>query len=126
MITDVTATADFAGQINGLINFTKTGTTTLTLHDNSTYAGTTTVQGNVLSLVDQGRLSGTTQINVNNAVLRWDDSGIQAISNRIGATATANVPLTLDGGAFQFISRSGTNDAITLGNLERRRRLAAT
>ena len=83
------------------------------MHDNNSYAGSTTVQGNVLSLIDQGRLSGTSGIFVRNAVLQWNDTGIQAMSNRLAS----NVPLTLDGGAFQFISRSGTAGYASIGNL---------
>lgn len=108
---------DWAGQITGdathVINFVKTGATTLTMHDNNSYAGTTTVQGNVLSLVDQGRLSGTSAITVRNAVLQWNDTGIQAMSNRL----SGSVPLTLDGGGFQFISRSGTSGTASIGTL---------
>ncbi|WP_395730694.1 autotransporter-associated beta strand repeat-containing protein [Prosthecobacter sp.] len=111
------AAADWAGQITGdathVINFVKTGAFTLSMHDNNSYAGSTTVQGNVLSLIDQGRLSGTSGIFVRNAVLQWNDTGIQAMSNRLAS----NVPLTLDGGAFQFISRSGTAGYASIGDL---------
>ncbi len=109
--------SDWAGQITGdtthVVKFVKTGAFTLSLHDNNTYAGSTTIQGNVLSLIDQGRLSGTSGIFVRNAVLQWNDTGIQAMSNRLAT----NVPITLDGGAFQFISRSGTSGSASIGNI---------
>ncbi|OYW76067.1 MAG: hypothetical protein B7Z37_10495, partial [Verrucomicrobia bacterium 12-59-8] len=111
------AASDWAGQIIGddshIINFVKTGAFALTLHDNNSYTGTTMVQGSVLSLTDQGRLSGTNSIYVNNAVLQWNDTGIQAMSNRLASS----VPLLLDGGAFQFISRSGNSGSATIGSL---------
>ncbi len=107
------AVSDWAGQITGAINFVKTGAFTLSVHDNNTYTGSTTIQSNVLSLIDQGRLSGTSGIFIRNAVLQWNDTGIQAMSNRLDT----NVPITLDGGAFQFISRSGTAGSATIGNL---------
>lgn len=80
--------------------------------DNS-FTGTTAVLGNIVSLQDQGTLSGTSAISVRNALLRWDDSGIQELNNRIASTTT----IQLDGGAFEYISRGAMTDSITLGNL---------
>ncbi|OYW77350.1 MAG: hypothetical protein B7Z37_04705 [Verrucomicrobia bacterium 12-59-8] len=112
-----TATSDWAGQINGsntnLINFTKSGSNILSFRDQNGYYGTTTVQGSVLSLIDQGTVANSSEIDVFNSVLRWDDSGIQAMTGRVNSSAS----IVLDGGAFTFISRSGTNAAISLGNL---------
>src|SRR5258708_30093716 len=69
--------------------------------------------GSVRSLVDQGLLSNPSGITIRNAVLQWNDAGIQAMSNRL----PTNVPLTLDGGAFSYISRGATNGSISLGSL---------
>jgi hypothetical protein len=52
-------------------------------------------------------------VDIRNSVLRWDDSGIQAMNNRVGSS----VPIRLDGGAIDYISRSGTDGSITLGSL---------
>jgi hypothetical protein len=76
---DVNTASDFAGQINGNLNFLKAGVATLTLNDNSQYTGATTIMSSVVVLQDQGALSGTTQININNGVLQWNDAaGVQA------------------------------------------------
>jgi hypothetical protein len=107
------ATDDFAGQINGNINFVKSGLSQLNLHDNNQFTGSTLVLGNVLSLVDQGRLSNTSGITVDDSVLQWNDTGIQALTNRL----PSNVPITRDGGAIQFISRSGLNETYSIGSL---------
>ncbi|NBV85399.1 MAG: hypothetical protein EBS01_03860, partial [Verrucomicrobia bacterium] len=49
---------------------------------------------------------------MNNSILVWDDSGIQALSNRLSSGT-----ITLDGGAFSYISRSGSDGAISVGSL---------
>ena len=70
----------------------------------------------ITSLIDQGTFSGMgagDTISIRNALLRWDDSGIQELNNRIAST----VALNLDGGAFEFISRGAMTDSITLGDL---------
>ncbi|MEI9897825.1 MAG: hypothetical protein WDN28_29205 [Chthoniobacter sp.] len=93
---DQTTGQDWAGQITSAdashqLNFVKTGNTQLTFRDNNSYFGTTTVQGNILALVDQGRLSNTTAISVTNSVLKWDDSGIQGMDSN-SATPRASAP----------------------------------
>ncbi len=114
--TTTTSTAsDFAGQINGNLNFVRTGgaNVLVSLRDNNQFTGNATFMSGQTTLVDQGRLSGTSGISIRNAVLRWDDSGIQSMNNRIAN----DVAITLDGGAFDYTSRGATTDAITLGNL---------
>ncbi|HEY5312936.1 MAG TPA: autotransporter-associated beta strand repeat-containing protein, partial [Pirellulales bacterium] len=78
----------------------------------SSYTGSTLVVGNVLSLVDQGQITSTS-VTVVNSALQWNDTGIQALANRL----PSNANLTLNGGGFQFISRSGTDDSISINNL---------
>ena len=114
--TTVGTARDFAGSINGNLNFVKTGAAQLTLRDNNAFTGNATFMGSVTALFDQGRFSGMgagDTISVRNSLLRWDDSGIQAMNNRIASTVAIN----LDGGAFEYISRGATTDSITLGNL---------
>ncbi|MCX6850548.1 MAG: autotransporter-associated beta strand repeat-containing protein [Verrucomicrobia bacterium] len=115
-ITNVGTARDWTGQINGNLNFIKTGGTQLNLRDNNQFTGNATFMGSITTLVDQGRLSGMAAgdtISIRNSLLRWDDSGIQAMSNRISSAVAVN----LDGGAFEYISRSGTVGSVTLGNL---------
>ena len=107
-------TGDFSGRISGNLNLFKTGQSSLTLRDLSDYTGTTTVLNNFLILTDQARLSNTSQLTVRNAVLRWDDSGMQAMGNRL----PSDLPVRLDGGAFEYISRSGMAGAISIGGLD--------
>lgn len=115
-VASVNTASSFGGQINGNLNFVKTGTTQLTLTDNNQFTGNATIMGNIVALVDQGRFSGMSAgdtISIRNSVLRWDDSGIQAMGNRIAST----VGIQLDGGAFEFISRGLTTGNVTLGDL---------
>ena len=104
---------NFAGQINGNLNFIKSGAVTLSLNSSNSYTGATLVLGNVLSLVDQGTLSNTSGVTIVDSALQWNDTGIEGLTNRL----PSNVPLTLDGGAFQLVSRSGLNESISLGTL---------
>ena len=108
------AARDFTGQINGNINLYKTSSTSqgLNLRYTNGYTGSTNIMGGVLSLVDQGTIAATSGITVRNSVLQWDDSGIQAMANRLGAA-----PISLDGGAFSYISRSATDGAISIGTV---------
>jgi hypothetical protein len=108
------AARDFTGQINGNINLYKTSSTSqgLNLRYTNGYTGSTNIMGGVLSLVDQGTIAATSGITVRNSVLQWDDSGIQAMANRLGAA-----PISLDGGAFSYISRSATDAAISIGTV---------
>ncbi|MFN5805262.1 MAG: beta strand repeat-containing protein, partial [Opitutia bacterium] len=115
-ITTVNTARDWTGQINGNLNFIKSGGTQLNVRDNNQFTGNLTLMGSITALVDQGRFSGLTAgdtVSIRNSLLRWDDSGIQAMSNRFGS----DVALQLDGGAFEFISRSGADGSVTLGDI---------
>jgi autotransporter-associated beta strand protein len=115
--TTIGTARDFAGQINGNLNFVRTGANVLlSLRDNNQFTGNATLMSGITSLIDQGTFSGMgagDTISIRNALLRWDDSGIQELNNRIAST----VALSLDGGAFDYISRGAMTDSITLGDL---------
>ncbi|MEA3213309.1 MAG: hypothetical protein QOE70_6366 [Chthoniobacter sp.] len=101
----------FAGNITGNLNFVREGNNTLALTAPNTYTGSTTITGGFTDLVDLGALQSTSGINIRRAVLRWNDSGIQAVGNRINPAAGIN----LDGGAFSFVGRTGTQATATVG-----------
>ncbi|MFM9167936.1 MAG: beta strand repeat-containing protein, partial [Verrucomicrobiota bacterium] len=115
-ITTVNTARDWTGQINGNLNFVKSGGTQLTVRDNNQFNGNATLMGSITALTDQGRFSGMASgdtISIRNSLLRWDDSGIQAMSNRFSSA----VGIQLDGGAFEYVSRSGTVGSVSLGDL---------
>src|SRR5207247_7324804 len=90
-----TSAFPFSGQIQGNLNLLRsgeTGTILWPLNDNNSYTGSTTLMGGITQLIDQGRMSGTSGISINNAILQWNDSGIQAMNNRLttGALAVTN------------------------------------
>jgi autotransporter-associated beta strand protein len=115
-ITTVNTAREWTGQINGNLNFIKSGGTQFTMRDDNQFNGNMSLMGSITALVDQGRLSGMgagDTISIRNSLLRWDDSGIQGMSNRISSA----VAYELDGGAFEFVSRSNAAGSVTLGNL---------
>ena len=107
---------DFAGQLNGNLNLRATGLGTTTLRDNNQFTGNATIMGAPVVLADQGRFSGMGSgdtISIRNSILRWDDTGLQSLSNRISTAVT----IELDGGTFEFLSRGAAASTISLGNL---------
>ncbi|MEZ0275894.1 MAG: beta strand repeat-containing protein, partial [Roseimicrobium sp.] len=109
----VNGNVNWQGSINGNTNLIKSGGSTTIFYDNNAYSGTTLIQGGVFSLQDQGRLSGTSGITVSRAVLRWDDTGMQQMTNRLGATT----PITLNGAALNYLSRGGTDGVMDIGSI---------
>ncbi|MEA3209273.1 MAG: hypothetical protein QOE70_2330 [Chthoniobacter sp.] len=105
------ANQTFAGSMTGNLNFVREGNNTFTLNSPQTYTGSTTLTGGLTDLVDLGTLENTSGINIRRAVLRWNDTGIQALDNRINLAAG----LTLDGGAFGFVGRTGTQATAAVG-----------
>ncbi len=117
-----TAALTFSGSLAGNLNFLKSGGNTTTLTDNHSHTGTTTILGGLTILQDQARFSGGSAVTVNRSVLRWDDTGLQALNNRLtnGALAVTNANssnIVLNGGALQFNSRSGFQGVATFGDL---------
>ena len=107
---------EFAGQLNGNLNLRATGLGTTTLRDNNQFTGNATIMGAPVILADQGRFSGMGSgdtISIRNSILRWDDTGLQSLANRI----STDVAIELDGGTFEFLSRGAAASTISLGNL---------
>ena len=94
-----------------------TATTPLTVNSPNTFGGTVTLTGGATTLIDLGTFQNASAVNVTRAALIWNDTGTQAVANRLSATA----PITLTGGGFQFQGRDATGstpvDAISLGTL---------
>ena len=111
--TVFSANQTFAGSITGNLNFYRTSGYIFTLESASTYSGTTTIQGGNTVLQDLGALTNTSGISLNGGALTWTDSGTQAVTNRLPSTA----PITFNTGAFIYNARSGTQGAISLGNI---------
>jgi len=101
------------GSIQGAISFAKQGANTMTVRSNNTYTGATLINGGVVTLQDDGRLSGTTSLTLNHASLTISDAGITSSTDRVNNAA----PITLNGGAIAFTGRDGTNSVETLGAL---------
>ncbi len=85
----------FAGNIAGAISLTKGGSnggnTVLTLTQANTYTGDTFIRAGTLRLRDQGRLVNSPVINVMQATLEFDNTGLGNLGNRIASTATVNL-----------------------------------
>lgn len=111
--TVVAADSTFSGQMTGLLSFARSGGFTQAFTSDNSYTGATTLYGGVTTLVDQGTLSGTSGISINRSGLRWDDSGLQALSGRLAST----IDLSLTGGGFEFRSRSGLAGSISIDDV---------
>lgn len=99
----------FSGVITGAINFTRSGQQTQTFYANNDYTGTTLINGGTTSLRDNGRLSGTSAIDINFATLLVDNtltnpSGTKALTDRVNDAAT----ITMRGGSLNLTGRPQT------------------
>ena len=95
---------------------TKTGPATLTLTNDNTYTGSTTVNQGALVLSGlAGGIADSASLTVNaGATLRLDNTAAANHTDRLGDYT----PLTLYGGAFQFANDAGVADfSENLGNL---------
>lgn len=106
----------WSGDISGNINFVRDNGSAYTINSPQTYTGTTTLQGGLTTLIDLGTLQGTSQIDVAHSSLQWNNTGSQAMSNRL-SNGSSLIPIYLDGGAFDFLGRSGLNDVANIGAL---------
>ena len=81
-----------------MLNLVRDGNNVFTVNSPNTYTGTTLLDGGTTTLVDLGTLQGTSAVTVTQAALLWNDNGVQAVSNRLGAATS----ITLNGGGFQY------------------------
>src|SRR5439155_12129559 len=85
----------------------------LSLVSPNTYHGPTIIGGGATRLIDQGTLQNTSSLTMRRGALLWDDTGIQAVSNRLPTAA----PITLDGGGIAIFSRNGVHNSVNLGGV---------
>jgi autotransporter-associated beta strand protein len=113
LLTNLSAAANFGGQITGNIAYVKTGAFAETLTGANSYTGPTIVQQNTLSLADRGTLANTSAIELNYGSLTLDNTRLYDNANRINDAA----PITLRGGTIALSGRSQTASSETLGAL---------
>ena len=108
---NVTWSGNISNAGGGALNFVRDGNSTYTVNSPNTFAGSVTLTGGATTLADLGTFQNASSVTVNRATLIWNDTGVQAVSNRLSSTA----PFTLNGGALQWDARSGTAGAMALG-----------
>jgi autotransporter-associated beta strand protein len=114
----LTWSGNISGSGAGTLNFVRDGNSTYTINSPQTYTGTSTFQGGVTNLTDLAALTATSQIDIRRGVLKWDNSGYTAMSNRLTNASTSALPtMYFDGGAFDFNARAGMADVANIGNI---------
>ncbi len=98
-----------AGSLQKL-NFQRDGNSTFTVVSRNQFTGSATITGGATTLIDLGTFENITALNITRSGLIWNDTGAAAIGNRL----PANVPITLNSGGLQIISRPGTNAVYNL------------
>jgi autotransporter-associated beta strand protein len=114
LVINENANRNFAGSIQGNVNFTRSGNSTSTFYSNNTYTGTTLITGGAVTLRDSAALSGTTSVDINYATLSLDNNaGTIDMGNRLNDSAA----ITLRGGTLTVQGRAQTASSETLGAL---------
>jgi autotransporter-associated beta strand protein len=101
-------TTTFAGVLSGAISYYKEGTSgtgATQFSSPQTYTGSTNVYNGSsntavaggLILKDSGSIATTSAINLNYGSLTWDDTGLAAVTNRLGTA-----PINSNGGTLRF------------------------
>jgi autotransporter-associated beta strand protein len=104
----ITANFAYAGVIQHNVSLTKVGTATMTLNNESTYIGDTTVNGGILQIA--GRLSGTREVVLNSGGTLRLNSASNNIVNTSVATPTATLTnVTFDGGSLTIDNSRNSN-----------------
>ncbi|NBV78393.1 MAG: hypothetical protein EBR62_00805, partial [Verrucomicrobia bacterium] len=86
---------------------------TITFVSPSTFTGSASLTSGITTLKDYGTFENASALNINQGGFNWDDTGLSAVSNRLGATTAVN----LNGGAINYYPRQGTAGAISVGAL---------
>lgn len=108
----------FAGQINGNLNFVRSGANTTLLTNTSGYTGTTTVRGGTLQLRDSGSILGTSSVALNFGTMLVDNVGLNPSSSQTGPTRVpAGVPVTLLGGTMQLNGAGSIDNTLNVGTV---------
>ena len=112
-----TAAGNFAGAINGTINFTRAGTGTTLLTSASGYSGDTIVRGSTLQLRDSGSILNTTSINLQYGTLQIDQSGLNPLGNLNPTRVAAATPITMQGGSLILTAGGSMDSAATFNSV---------
>jgi autotransporter-associated beta strand protein len=104
----------FYGVMSGsmALSVAQSGQTT-TFYGNNTYTGNTVVNGGVLTLTDGGRLSGTSQLDINYAGLTFAENGLTDLTGT--ARINPNAPVNLRGATLLLTGRPQTASQQILG-----------
>jgi autotransporter-associated beta strand protein len=113
-ITTGTTAATFSGNLGGALNLYKANTSTLTLTGSNAFSGAANIVGGGLTLRDSGALTGTSAVYLTGAALTYDNSGLAAVSNRLGTATINSRSSTL---SFNGRVINSTQDSISLGAL---------
>ncbi|MFN5806033.1 MAG: hypothetical protein ACK467_10455, partial [Opitutia bacterium] len=100
----------FSGLITGDVQLVKAGGGGLTLHALSDYTAPTLVTGGTLQVMDYGRISGTSSIEVNRGTFTINNNNF-AMADRVNDAA----PITLKGSTLNFAGQSLNATSETLG-----------
>jgi autotransporter-associated beta strand protein len=101
----------WGGQITDNVFFNKSGATTNTFYSDNTYTGGTLINGGTLTLLDEGKLSGTSAIKLAYSTLSISNTGTTDLTNRVNDSAA----ISLLGGTLTFLGRAQANSTETLG-----------
>lgn len=106
------AARNWAGSIQGAVNFTRSGQNTMTVYSAQTYSGSTLINGGTTVLRDAATILNTSSIDINYATLTIDNNaGTMDLDNRVGNS----IPITLRGGTLAFNGRNSTASTETVG-----------
>ncbi|MFN5805594.1 MAG: autotransporter-associated beta strand repeat-containing protein, partial [Opitutia bacterium] len=97
----------------GTIFYNKAGANTQTFYSDNTYTGGTLINGGTLTLQDEGRLSGTSSVELAYGGLTFNNGGTANATDRLANAAA----ITSRGGALILTGRDLTNVTETVGTL---------
>lgn len=104
----------FAGSVQGIVNFARSGQNTLTLYSNQTYTGSTLINGGTTTLRDEAAFSGTSSLELNFATLLLDNgTSTMNLTNRLNDSAS----ITIRGGTLTIQGRAQTASSEVLGDV---------
>jgi autotransporter-associated beta strand protein len=103
---------NWAGSIQGNVNFARAGQNTLTLYSSHNYTGTTLINGGTTTLRDEAAFTGTTAVTIAHATLLLDNNASTInLTNRLNDAAA----ITLQGGTLTIQGRAQTASSEVLG-----------
>ena len=107
----------WSGQIQGTVNFVRSGQNTFTLNSLQPFTGNAVFNGGTTSLVSEAALTGVSTLEVSNATLLFDNGANSSnqttkyLANRLNDTAG----ITLRAGTINFYGRQNVASSETIG-----------